>query len=464
MSSIRPLATITLLAVAGLVLYWKITETEPVIPDGVGEYEFNVGLDSGLDAPAAWSTPSEGDPGATAPPFAATSPGGEAPAFAPTPGESAPPWGAPAADQATTSTAPSFDEGTAAAAPIASEPAMPELPGDESTAAVGTAAATAAVAAASSYDAYPAAPDLSTAPAADAMSAAAEATADVAATAPPASDDRYGSYGSYDPASSGSEMNADGLDETLPTDAAATTAAPTGGSVYAQSKLAIQSALDRGELSQALLMLSDWYGDPSLTPAEKAEVDTLLGQLAGSVIYSTEPRLEPEYRVQAGETLAQIAAKYSITPELLGKINGVSPGQPLAPGQELKVVRGPFSALIDLSEREMTLMLDRRYAGRFSIQVDTSLTVEDGQWEVVDKPLAPASATSYQAVANNGVDRTVMLQNPSAASGQVAVLRGPGAADPVAPEPSGRVIRLQSNDIVDVFDILSVGSRVTIRR
>ena len=54
-SSIRPLATIMLLAVAGFVLYVKITETEPVIPDGVGEYEFNVGLDSGMDEPTAWS-------------------------------------------------------------------------------------------------------------------------------------------------------------------------------------------------------------------------------------------------------------------------------------------------------------------------------------------------------------------------------------------------------------------------
>jgi len=90
--------------------------------------------------------------------------------------------------------------------------------------------------------------------------------------------------------------------------------------------------------------------------------------------------------------------------------------------------------------------------------------VEDGQWQVVDKPLAPASVTAYQATPGDGVDRTVMLQNPAAASGQVAVLRGPGAPDPVAPEPQGRVIRLSSRDIEDVFDILSLGSRVTIQR
>ena len=70
--------------------------------------------------------------------------------------------------------------------------------------------------------------------------------------------------------------------------------------------------VDRGELSQALLLLSDWYGDPSLSPGEEAELDTLLSQLAGSVIYSTEHRLEPPYRVQAGQRLQDIAQQYNV--------------------------------------------------------------------------------------------------------------------------------------------------------
>ena len=51
MSSLRPLATITLLAVVGVVLYMKINETEPVIPEGVGEWSSQ--LDIGADGGAA---------------------------------------------------------------------------------------------------------------------------------------------------------------------------------------------------------------------------------------------------------------------------------------------------------------------------------------------------------------------------------------------------------------------------
>jgi hypothetical protein len=56
------------------------------------------------------------------------------------------------------------------------------------------------------------------------------------------------------------------------------------------------------------------------------------------------------------------------------------------------------------------------------------------------------------------------LANPSSASGQAAILRGPGATDALSAEPRGRVIRLKAADVSDVYDILSEGSRVTIRR
>lgn len=445
MSSIRPLATITLLAVAGFILYLKITETEPVIPEGVGDYEFNVGLDNGVGAPEAWSDAMAGDSGGTAPEYSAAA-GGAAPAFAPSTnvdaGGAAPAWNGGDA----TAEAPAFDATTAAAEQsvpsfsedAGSEPAMPELPDDPSVSEP-------------AVDAHVAVPDM-TAPSETMPS---DATA--AESAPSAADvTESGRYGAMPTEPNAAATSAD----ILPTE----TPAASSGSLYAEAKVAIQSALDRGNLSQALVMLTDWREDPSLTPAEREEVSSLLSQLAGTVIYSRESRLEDEYMVQPGETLDQIAAKYQVPPQLLGKINGIGAGTSLQAGQKLKVLRGPFSAVIDLSDRQLVLTLDRMYAGKFPVNVDSTLTVEDGQWEVTDKPLAPASATAYQAAPTDGVDRTVVLQNAAAASGQVAVLRGPGASDPVAPEPQGRVIRLSSRDIEDVFDILSVGSTVTIRR
>jgi LysM repeat protein len=224
-------------------------------------------------------------------------------------------------------------------------------------------------------------------------------------------------------------------------------------------------------LSQALLLLSDWYGDPSLAPEEKREVDTLLGQLAGSVIYSTEHRLEPPYLVQAGQRLEDIAKKYDVPWQLLAKINGIASPDQLQPGRKLKVVRGPFSALIDLGNRSLTVMLARRYAGKFPIDIAPAVTVEEGEWKVEQKLVTPgnlnlaAAPSTGRRESGPTEEQSLILTNTASKTGQIAILRGSGmATSSVATEPKNRVIRMKTADVRDVFDILSVGSSVTIRR
>jgi LysM repeat protein len=236
-------------------------------------------------------------------------------------------------------------------------------------------------------------------------------------------------------------------------------------SLYSATRLAVQAALDRGELSQALLLLSDWYGDPSLSPAETQEVNLLLSQLAGSVIYSTEHRLEPPYMVQAGEGLQGIAQKYDVPWQLLAKINGLSGPEELQPGKQLKVVRGPFSALVDLSQHRMTLMLDRRYAGQFAIEVDPTTSVEEGHWTINQKLITPGNVGLMSSSPSAPSDqKSIMMTNTSGGSSQIVILRGSNGSAAGSTDPAGRVIRLKVRDVEEVYDILSLGSSVVIRR
>jgi LysM repeat protein len=212
-------------------------------------------------------------------------------------------------------------------------------------------------------------------------------------------------------------------------------------------------------------LLSDWYGDPSLSPSESQEIQTLLSQLAGSVIYSTEHRLETPYMVRAGERLEEIAAEYDVPWQLLAKINGLESPDQLQPGQQLKVLRGPFTATIDLSRRRMTLMLDRRYAGQFTIEVDPGATIEEGTWAVNQKLITPGDVGFAQNGPNTTTDdRSLMLTNPNGDVSQVTIIRSANSNALAASTPTSRVIQLKNRDVEDVFDILSLGSRVVIRR
>jgi len=237
---------------------------------------------------------------------------------------------------------------------------------------------------------------------------------------------------------------------------------------FAASWPTTQAALYRGELAQAHQLLSRWYDDPSLTPTDAERVESLLNQLAGTVVYSTEHQLAPAHVVKPGETLETIAKEYNVPWQLLAKINGIPAADQVRPGQELKVVRGPFSAVIDLGLKRLTLSVGDRYAGKFPITVPSAAAVAEGQWLVDEKVVVPASSVVQSAYASApaAVDRAIVLRGEPAA-GQAAggatltIASGSAPANSPAGAPA---IRVSPQDAEEVSDILSIGSRVVIQR
>jgi hypothetical protein len=467
MNSIRPLATITLLAVAGVYLYLKINETEPQLPTDVADWTLPAQVDireqpvatSPLSA-LAYQTPASTSLTQEAPTFAqAATPPASVPSTPVTPPSN------PGQQATTLQAAPSFQ-----AAPGGVDSHGAQAPSGVDLTPVGKEAAASVVPQSTpTSTALPDLPPLPKIPAATTAQSTPPGTPEVTGEGPATADSQPDPYHGL------SLTQTQPPSATSPPVAQPPASSPPQASLFGATRLAMQGALDRGELSQALLLLSDWYGDPSLAPEEKQEVDALLGQLAGSVIYSTEHRLEPSYLVQAGERLEDIAKKYSVPWQLLAKINGIDRPDQLQPGQKLKVLRGPFSALIDLGDRQLTVMLARRYAGKFAIDIDPQVTVEEGQWRVDQKLVTPGNlnmassvpATSSREKGESGAteEQSLILSNTARKTGQIAILRGSGSASPpVATEPENRVIRLKTADVRDVFDILSVGSEVIIRR
>lgn len=218
--------------------------------------------------------------------------------------------------------------------------------------------------------------------------------------------------------------------------------------------------LDRGEFSQVHQVLTAWYADPRLTREEDAQLTDLLDQVAGTVVYSRQHILEAPYTVQPGDTLPQIAQKYDVPWELLAKINGIAQPDQLLPGMQLKVVRGPFEAVIRLQRRELVLMVQGRYAGRFQIGVGRDAQGCEGVYQVREKSLNPRYY-SDQGVIEANDPRNPLGPKWLGLEGRLGIhaARDPGAfQDPQAPG----AIFLIPRDMDDVFDILSIGSRVVI--
>ncbi len=241
----------------------------------------------------------------------------------------------------------------------------------------------------------------------------------------------------------------------------------------------VQKRLDAGKLAEAHLALSIEYDDPNLPPDYVKQITTLLDQLAGTVIYSRRHCLEPAYFAKPGETIDKIAQQYNVPWQLLARINGLMPpaaanteeatkDQPLPPGMELKVIRGPFDAVVRLDKKELTLRVpygqgQYLYAGRFPIGIGRDQPKLDGQYTVQAKAVNPAYYGPDGITIQPGDPRNPLRDAWIGLTDRIGIH---GAADPqaVGRDDNRGTICVGRRDLQDLYGILSVGSRVTILR
>jgi len=212
--------------------------------------------------------------------------------------------------------------------------------------------------------------------------------------------------------------------------------------------------------SEALATLSLFYNTPGMTDAERAAMLSRLDPLAATVIYSRRHLLEKPHRVGQAETLMEIAARYELPWQLLANINSIEDPITVLPGTELKVVRGPFRAEVDLRRNELTIFLGDLYAGRFPIAVGSTPAPEEGTYTIQDKQVA---RTYY-----NQEGTPIPPDDPGNPYGNVWLDLGKqfcihGSPDRSEPSSEG-CISLRGADADDLYGILSQGSTVTIRR
>lgn len=231
----------------------------------------------------------------------------------------------------------------------------------------------------------------------------------------------------------------------------------------------VQTQLASHQLVEALKSLSPWAIDTNLNPEQSQRCLQLLDQLAGTVLYSRESFLEPPYVVQAGETLDEIAQRYAVPEDLLAKINGIAPPFALSTGEKMKVVRGPFRAVVSLKNQEMTLYAGNDYAGRFALKIGRDLPPEHAFYEIAEK----SNGRSYF---DRRLGREVLKGDPENRYGHRWLgLRGEhittGHSVGIHGRPTESIesassegsISLDARDIEDIFSILGVGSRVEVR-
>ncbi len=216
-----------------------------------------------------------------------------------------------------------------------------------------------------------------------------------------------------------------------------------------------------GKLKDALFTLSMFYGSVELTRDEYYDMLEILDELAKEVIYSRRHLMELPYRAVPGDTVESISIKYGITRDLLIRVNGMDNSNVVLPGTELKVLRGPFRAQVDLTRGELTLFVGELYAGRFPISVGQDPVAREGSFEIVDKRIdRPYYGAGSDIPANDP-------RNPYGGYwinlGQDMCIHG--TAEMATSELSkAGCISLAPIDAANVYAILAQGAKVRVHR
>ena len=196
-------------------------------------------------------------------------------------------------------------------------------------------------------------------------------------------------------------------------------------------------------------------------PESREKLLPTLEQLSDKIYFHKTPHYLEPYVVAPGENLQGIAKKHDVSWQYLAKLNLIEPKK-LRAGQKIKVMNGPFAVVVDLSRFELTVHTQGHFVARFPIGIGKDNKTPQGKFTVLDKLEDP---TYY------GPDGIVAHDDPKNPLGERWIDLGNsigihGTIDPdsIGKAQSRGCIRLVNADVEDLYDLLTVGSEVVIRK
>lgn len=237
-----------------------------------------------------------------------------------------------------------------------------------------------------------------------------------------------------------------------------------------------RAALSRGDLLSARPRLNQALR-ASTDGAEQTQLRAELARIASETVLSAQvfpdDPLTGRYIIQTGDTLERIAATNKIPLELLAQINRIVDKNRIRAGQTLKVIHGPFSAVVDTKNFRLDLFLGDAFIKEYRVGLGADDSTPRGEWRVGTKLVNPTyypprGGTIVQAddPQNPLGERWIALEGVSgeAVGQQRYGLHGTNDPSTIGKNESMGCIRMTNADAEEVYAFLvQQHSTVTVR-
>lgn len=194
----------------------------------------------------------------------------------------------------------------------------------------------------------------------------------------------------------------------------------------------------------------------------RAELLDRLNETARIIFFDPQPHFIEPYVIQPGDRLETIAAEHQLSWEYLSALNRTDPRR-IQAGKRLKVVRGPFAAVVELDDFTLTVHLQGYYVQRYPVGIGRDGSSPIGKFPVFNKVVNP-QYTDPDGRVIAGDDPTNPLGERWIDLGNSYGIHGTIEPNSIGMAASRGCIRLRDDDIVAVYNFLVKGSEVAIRR
>ena len=238
---------------------------------------------------------------------------------------------------------------------------------------------------------------------------------------------------------------------------------PAGRDVVLSAELAdrlkqIDAWIAADETLEAHAALSRLYWQK---PESRTHLYERLARTAADIYANPNRHFADPYMVEFGDTLESIAKEHNVPWQYFARLNNVTP-ETLQAGQTIKVLKGPFSAVVDLNSKQLTLHAHGWFVRHYRVGIGKDHSTPVGEFTVQEKLENP---TWYNP--DGGV---VDADDPANPLGEYWIGLGNhigihGTIDPdsIGASTSRGCIHLNDSDIVEVYQLLGPGSSVVIR-
>ena len=227
----------------------------------------------------------------------------------------------------------------------------------------------------------------------------------------------------------------------------------------AEQLAAAMEKLEAGQTPAAHRALSKLYWNhKEYRPKIQDQIETT----AKVLFFQSQPHFIEPYVIQQGDRLEAIAKKYQLSWEYLAKLNRTEPKR-IQIGQKLKVLKGPFGAVVDLNDYLLTIHLQGYFVKRYEVCIGKDGSSPIGKFSVLNKvENPPYTGPDGKVIAAD--DPRNPLGERWIDLGESYGIHGTIDPDSIGKAESRGCIRLRDQDIIEVYNFLVKGAEVVIRK